>query len=277
MSIDIEELPKVAAEASLRLRDELLDILGDDLVAMWLHGGTTFADGPARMGDLDVCVVVRGLSDDERTPRRWRADPTSRPNRVRAAQERIARELGVDFDTACLLAEEMGRARLPTGAFRRSRRETSWAVYRAHWLAGQYVQLFGLAPETLVRPPTAAELRFALDRELEHLEAHVQAGDASDPYEATYAIWNGCRILRTLATGDPVSSKRGAGAWGLEHLPSRWHPTIRAAGRVYDGAGRDADGDGELLRETMGPFVAMVRAQLPPRGRRRSTEGPRWS
>jgi hypothetical protein len=37
----------------------------------------------------------------------------------------------------------------------------------------------------------------------EHLERHVHEGDAADPYEATYAIWNGCRVLHTLATGSP--------------------------------------------------------------------------
>ena len=275
MSIPIEELPPIAAEASLRLRDAMVEILGDDLVAMWLHGGTTFADRPARMGDLDICVVVRSVGADERAPRRWWPDPTSRPKRTIAAHAAVAEELGVEFDTSYILASEMAGGRLPRGAFRRSRRETSWAVYRAHWLAGQYVQLFGPGPEALVGPPTAGELRFALDRELEHLEAHVQAGDAADPYEATYAIWNGCRILRTLATGSPVSSKRGAGAWALEQLPSGWHPVIRAAGRAYDGAGTAADA--ELLRESMEPFVAMVRAQLPHRRQRRSTDGPRWS
>ncbi|MBI3750883.1 MAG: DUF4111 domain-containing protein [Chloroflexi bacterium] len=278
MGVPIEELPSAAVEASLRLRDELLNILGEDFVAMWLHGGTTFVDHPARPGDLDICVVARSVRDGERTPRRWRADPASRPSRIRAAQERLAGELGVQFDTTYLLAEDMGGRRLPSAAFARSRHETSWAVYRAHWLAGQYVHLFGPGPEVLVRPPTAAELRFALDRELEHLEAHVAAGDAGDPYEATYAIWNGCRILRTLATGSPVSSKRSAGAWALEHVPWQWHATIRAAGRSYDGEATTADV--ECLRDAMGPFVAMVRAQLPPLRRRRAghrSTSPRWS
>ena len=237
MPIKIDDLPEAAAAASLRLRDELLAILGADLVSAWVHGGTTFADRPVRPGDLDICAVVANVAPDERTPRVWRADPGSRPSRIYAAQESIARDDGIVFDAMFLLVDEVGGGRFPSGAFEKKQRVTGWAVYRAHWLAGQYVLLHGRRPEELITSPTTAELRRALDRELEHLERHVYEGDAADPYEATYAIFNGCRILRTLETGSPVISKRSAGEWGLANLPPRWHDAIHAAGRSYDGVG----------------------------------------
>ena len=114
-----------------------------------------------------------------------------------------------------LLADEVGRGRLPSGAFEKKQRVTGWAVYRAHWLAGQYVLLHGRPPEELIIAPTTAELRRALDRELEHLERHVYEGDAADPYEATYAIFNGCRILRHAGNRQPGHLEalgRGLGA-----------------------------------------------------------------
>ena len=267
-------MPEVAAAASLRLRDELLDILGDDLVGAWLHGGTTFADRSARAGDLDICAVIANAAPNERAPRAWRADPESRPSRIDAAEDSIAREYGVEFDATYLLADDVGRGRLPAMAFRQSRRETGWAVDRAHWLAGQYVHLHGRRPEALIVPPTTAELHRALDRELEHLERHVIEGDAANPYEATYTILNGCRILHTLETGSPVISKRSAGRWGLEHLPARWHTAIHAASCSYDGAA--TAGDNEALRVSMAPFVDMVRRRLP-QTRRRPPGPPRWS
>ena len=95
----------------------------------------------------------------------------------------------------------------------------------------------------------------------------------TDPYEATYAILNGSRILRTLATRDPAISKRSAGEWALEHLPDRWHPVLRAAARAYDGHATSEDTD--LLATEMGPFVAMVRERLP--STIASEGGPRWS
>jgi hypothetical protein len=274
VSISIDAMPSNAAAASLRLRDAVLGILGDDLVAMWLHGGTTFEDRPLRPGDLDIAAVLRAVAPEERLPSRWRADPRSRPSRIFAAQERLAREFGVAFDALYLVADEIGTGRLPRRAFRRSHRESGWAVYRAHWLAGQDVRLHGREPSELVVPPTAPELRRALDRELEHLERHVVEGDAADPFEATYGILNGCRILRTIATGSPVISKQSAGAWGLEALPSRWHPAIQAARRSYDGVA--TAGDVRVLAEAMPPFIEAVRGRLgvPASGSRSS---PRWS
>src|SRR5262249_22479677 len=121
---------------------------------------------------------------------------------------------------------------------------------------------------------TPSELASSLDREVEHLERHVHDGDAADPYEATYAVWNGCRVLYTVATGSPVVSKRSAGAWGLEHLPARWHAAVPAAGRNYD---RVADAhDVEVLRHDVPPFVAMVRAHVPITGPR-PPGPPRWT
>ena len=270
----ISTQPDVPAAAVLRLRDELLAILGTDLLGAWLHGGTTFADRPAQPGDLDICAVVANVAPDERSPRIWRLEPGSRPSRIYAAQESIGGEEGVDFDTMYLLADEIGHGRLPSSAFERSRHETDWAICRAHWLAGQYELLHGRGPEEFVVAPTPPELHRDLERELEHLERHVYEGDANDPFEATYAFFNGCRILRTLETGDPVISKRSAGAWGLENLPPRWHAAIHAAGRSYDGS--PSPEDIEVLRTTMGPFVRMVRRRLPMTKARRSGP-PRWS
>ncbi len=274
MTIPIADLPEVAASASVRLRDELIAVLGTDLVGAWLHGGTTFADRPTRPGDLDICAVIANVQPRERTPRTWRPDPGSRPSRIYAAQESIGRESGVMFDTVYLLADEVGLGRLPSSAFERSRRVTGWAVYRAHFLEGQYVQLHGRSPEDLVSPPTTGQVRRALDRELEHIERHVVEGDAADPVEATYAILNGCRILHTVETGSAVMSKHSAGAWGLENLPPRWHDAIRAAERSYDGMA--IAGDDEVLRVTMAPFVDMVRQHLPRTDPGRAGQ-PRWS
>lgn len=274
MTVRIVDLPEVAATASLHFRDELLGILGTDLVSAWLHGGTTFVDRPLRSGDLDICVVIASAAPDERSPRTCRRDPGSRPSRIYASEESLAREHGVEFDTMYLLADEVGRARLPSSAFDRNRRETGWAVYRAHWLAGQYVLLHGPPPEDLITAPTNTELRRALDREVEHLERHAYEGDAEDPHEATYAILNGCRILYTLETGSPVLSKRSAGAWGVANLPRRWRGAIHAAIRSYDGT--TSAEDNEMLHATMAPFVDIVRERLP-KAKRHRPGPPRWS
>jgi hypothetical protein len=67
--------------------------------------------------------------------------------------------------------------------------------------------------------------------------------------------------LYAIETGDVAISKRAGAMWALERLPERWHEAIRAAARAYDAEARARDA--EVLRETMAPFVAMVRQHLP--------------
>lgn len=58
MSIPLDTLPPPALAASLQFRDVLAALLADDLVGIWVDGGTTFPDRPLVPGDLDMCVVV---------------------------------------------------------------------------------------------------------------------------------------------------------------------------------------------------------------------------
>ena len=274
MAISLDDLPPAAAQASRQLRDAAIRILDDDLVGMWVDGGTTFPDRPLVPGDLDVWVVLTNVTPNERDPDSWRTDSQSRPLRLVAAEHDVEAEHGRSIDAGYLLVEEMGGHDQPSSAFNAAGRDGRWSVVRAHWLAGQYVHLHGQRPEELVVAPRQADLRRELSREIEHLERHVYEGDAADPYEATFAIWNGCRVLYTLSTGSPVISKRSAGAWALANLSERWHPAVHAAGRAYDGVAT-AD-DNALLRVTMPPFVEMLREHLPYTTPPPSGHIPRW-
>jgi Domain of unknown function (DUF4111) len=261
MSVPLEQLPEAARSAWTRLRDELVAILGDDLVAIWAYGGTVAVDGPPRAADLDTYVIVR------------RAVEPKAGERIDAAHDSIAADTGLGLDAWYVIEADARRPEPPRHAYRGDRRDTTWAINRAHWLAGRYAHLYGQAPADIVPPPTWSELEVDLDREVEHLERHVAEGD-TDPYEATYAVLNGSRILRTLVTQDPAVSKRAAGEWALEHLPERWHPVLRAAGRTYDGHATSQDTD--LLATEMGPFVAMVRERVPFAASDERAQ-PRWS
>ena len=244
------------------LRDQLVSALGDDLVAMWAHGGMTVADSSAHAGDLDTHVIL-GRRPTEQTARR-----------VEEIHQATSVVHAVEWDTWYLLVDDARRSDPPSHAWHEGKRDTSWAIHRAHWLAGRYVNLHGPEPEEIVRSPTWDEILGELDRELEHVERHVAEGD-TDPYEAAYAILNGSRILRSLETRDVVISKPGAGAWALEHLPARWHDAVRAALRCH--AGHGTAGDADLLAAQMAPFTSFVRKHLPPTTDRRPDALPRWS
>jgi hypothetical protein len=262
VSVSLDEIPEVPRLAWLRLRDELQLILGNDLVALWGHGGTTFPDRPSPGGDLDTYAVLRRRPDDGQS------------QRIETAHDTIARERGVEWDAWYVLADDARLPESPKHAFQTDRRDTSWAIHRAHWLAGRYVPLHGPEPTEIVPAPTWAELEVDIRRELEHLERHVVEGD-DDPYEATYSIFSGSRILHAVETGNVVISKRSAGAWALEHLPDRWHAAIHAAGRAYDSQATPEDAS--LLSAAMAPFVSMVRERLPSLTQPSADALPRWS
>jgi len=256
-----DELPAEARSAWLSLRDELRGIVGDDLVALWAHGGTIAVDEPPRDADLDTHAILAHRP----------TDATVRG--IEAAEEAIASKHGIDWDTWYVLADDARRPDPPIHAFRDGRRDTSWAIHRAHWLAGRYVNLHGSEPDEIVPAPAWAELVAELDRELEHLERHVVEGD-TDPSEATYALLNGSRILHALETGSVVITKRAAGAWATRQLPARWRPALHAALRAY--AGEPTPDEITLVATAMAPFVAFVRERRPAPDRPAGAL-PRWS
>jgi hypothetical protein len=253
----LDAVPHRARVAWQALATQLSATLGEDLVAMWAYGSVVGADRPERPADLDTHVILRGRPDAEVAAR---------------IEEAVTSMQEVEFDIWFVTLDDARRHEEPPHAFEDGRRDTSWAIHRAHWLAGRVVTVRGPAPSEIVAPPRWQEIVGELDRELEHIERHVHEGDR-DAYEASYAILNGSRILRSLETRDPVLSKREAGHWALDHLPRRWHPALRAALLAYDE--RATPDDARLLATEMAPFVAMVRERLPA-GRDRS-DVPRWS
>lgn len=260
--ISLEQLPPSARAAWSDLRDRLQATLGDNLVAVWAHGGTTSIGDPAHRGDLDTYVILARRPD------------ASTARQIEATHVALAEEHGVEWDAWYVLADAAARSEPPSDAWRAARRDTSWAIHRAHWLAGRYATLHGAEPGDIVPEPTWDELRAELDRELEHIERHVLEGD-TDPFEATYAFLNGSRIARAVQTGDVAISKAAVGAWALDHLPLRWHPALRAARRAY--VGEATADDVKLIAGEMAPFVAFVREWLPLTDARTEGTLPRWS
>lgn len=246
-SDSLEDLPETAQTAWTRLRDDLLTILGDQLVAIWAYGSVIRSDRPRRPADLDTHVIL-GRRPDAQTAQQ-----------IDGAAQAIAAVARVEWDTWFITLEDARQPDHPPHVFREGRRDTAWALHRAHWLAGRVVVVYGREPAHVVPTPTWSEIEADLNGELEHIERHALEGD-TDPYEAAYAVLNGTRILHSIETHNAGLSKREAGTWGLHHLAQRWYPTVAAALRAYDEKATAADVD--LLAREMAHFVAMVREQL---------------
>ena len=259
---NLGDLPEAARAAWTALRDELHSILDEDLVAIWAYGSTIGHDRPDRPADLDTHVILRRRPDED----------TAR--RIDGVTEAISAGAGLEWDAWYIALEDAGRPGHPPHAFRDGRRDTAWALHRAQWLGGRFVQVYGQRPTDVVPAPTWPEIEIDLSRELEHIERHVHEGD-TDPYEASYAILNGSRILHSIETHNVVLSKREAGTWALGHLPEPWHPVIDAALRAYDERATSADGD--LLAARMAEFIASVRERLQATDRPSPDALPRWS
>lgn len=102
IGVPLRDLPPTAQAAWSDLRDRLRSGLGDELVAVWAHGGTTSIGDPAHGGDLDTYVIV-SCRPDESTARRIEED--------RAA---IAEGRRVEWDAWYVLAADARRSEPPS-------------------------------------------------------------------------------------------------------------------------------------------------------------------
>src|SRR5262245_37612148 len=134
MPVSPDHVPEPARTAWLRLRDGLQEILGDDLIAMLAHGGTLTSTQP-RKADLDTYVIVARCPDEATVLQ------------ILHLHEAIEGALVVECDAWYITADDARGSRAPAHAFRRDRIDQSWAVQRAHWLAGRYWSLHGDPPD----------------------------------------------------------------------------------------------------------------------------------
>lgn len=247
MSVILDELPAVVRNACVELCDQLAELVGDELVALWTFGAVTFPDRPKRLGDLDTYGVLVSRPDSELAAA------------IDEIHESIAQTCGVEWDSWYVIVSDARRIEPPPHALRAQLVDEAWALHRAHWLAGRYVMLYGRHPLDFVQRPDWDQLRHGLLGEVRYIENFVHS-NRNDAGHAAFAIWNGCRIIYSLETRDVVVSKRAAGEWALDHLPGSWNAGLRAARRVYDGDTRK--GDEVVLQTLMPEVVAAARARI---------------
>ena len=209
-------------------------ILGAKLHTVYLCGAVTFPE-TKHTGDVDFHVIV--------------TEPPTETERAALLElhDRLAREfppLGAELDGHyILLADARGSAR-PRHILFPDVVDDSWALHRAHILAGRCIALCGPDPTTIYVPPTLPELEDALHGELDYVRDHLVQ------YRA-YRVLDLCRLMVNHETGDVVTSKAAAVAWALPRLPA-WRPLVEAAQRAY--AHEDAVGDRHAPSAGVGEF-----------------------
>jgi hypothetical protein len=210
----------------MQLRDEVRDLctafrdglqsrLGGKLHAVYVYGAMTFPE-TMHTGDVDFHVIVMvPPTEAERTA-------------LLGLHDRLAREfppLGAELDGYYILIDDARGSTRPRHLLFADLVDDSWALHRAHILAGRCIILHGPDPRTIYVPPSWRELEEALDGELDYVAKHLTQYPA-------YCVLNLCRLMYSHETGDVVTSKVAAAAWAFDRLPA-WRSLVEAARRSY--------------------------------------------
>lgn len=197
--------------------DGLELILPGKLYGAYVYGAVAFPDD-LPTGDIDFHVILtEPLDDGERS-------------RLYEMHDRLAREyppLGVDMDGYYILLSDARRRQPPRSEMWQRATDQSWALHRAHILAGRVIILRGPEPKKIYQPATWQELNRALQKELRYVEEHLVEYPG-------YSVLQLCRLIYSYQTRDVVVSKAQAAEWARTALPE-WKRYVELATKWYAG------------------------------------------
>ncbi len=240
----ISPLPEAIAELCYAYRDCLKGTLGEKLVGLYVYGASIFPETEAT-GDVDFhAILSEALTDAERAG-------------VNAIHEEMARSyppLGEELDAYYLLLDQVRRPQPdpPVHQVLADVVDSSWALHRAHMLAGRCVILHGPQPSELFPAPTWDELDVALRGELTYVVDHLQKYPG-------YSILNLCRLMYSYRTRDVVVSKFASAQWAETRYPE-WSSLIDRARSSYRGTATDEDW--AIMRRDVASFLAFADGQI---------------
>jgi predicted nucleotidyltransferase len=202
------------------------EILGDDLVGLYLQGSFALGDAD-EYSDVDwIAVVAEELSQE----------------RVDRLQEMHARLYGLEttwaqhlegsyFPKAILREVDPSRTELwflDNGSSRLVRdNHCNTAVVR--WTLREHaIVLAGPEPAELIDPVTADELRADVLMAMKEWDEWLRGLSGMSRRGQAVVVLSFCRILQTVETGT-VTTKREAGEWALAALPAEWSELIQDA------------------------------------------------
>ncbi len=217
-------------------------ILGAKLHGLYVHGAAVFPGGE-RVRDIDFhAVLADSLTGDEKSG-------------IEEMHDSLGRDfppLGAEMDGYYILLEDARRADPPRSLMWSLAPDESWALHRAHILAGRFIAFHGPDPKEIFPVPAWPEIELALDRELLYVERHLE--ECPD-----YGILQLFRLTYSFETGDVVVSKAGAAAWASAAMPD-WRRHAELALKSYDGLTRPEDAD--YMRSDAGRLLECARGRI---------------
>ncbi len=203
-------------ELCLAFCDGLRDALREKLRAVYVYGAVTFPE-TKHTGDVDFHAIL--------------SQPPTGAERAAllALHERLAAEfppLGAELDGYYILESDARGSTPPQHLLFPHLSDESFALHRAHMLAGRVLILYGPDPREIYVAPVWVELAKALDGELDYVARHLTQYPA-------YCVLNLCRLLYSWETRDVVASKASSAAWAMKRTPG-WVWIVKRAMDAYE-------------------------------------------
>ncbi len=228
---NFQPTPHADVNAIIReLFSSITAVLGSQIVGVYLDGSLASGDFD-QDSDIDFVVITKEpINAEEFAELQAMHDRIALLDSVWAIQLEgfyISKQAVRRFDPAQPDYPNIERG--PGERLKLVPHELTWNIHR-HILRERGITLLGPAPETLIDPITANDLRqtmsvilrgWAADI-LNHLEWIQPRGYQS------YVVLSICRILYTLEHGDVVS-KKAALAWAYGHLEHQWTDLLQRA------------------------------------------------
>lgn len=248
-------IPESVSPALTKLTDGLPNLLGANLVGLYVYGSVLDSEFDPAHSDVD-CIVVTHRPLDESVFNRvgaWLADAAREEPWFTRLQVHLLIEGSV-------LVEDRRACLYQFGELKRSGSDGNPIIWMDFLERGR--TLLGPHPESFLPEITAEIIHRALLREVGYLREEIVDRQDSEwrdvlSYRA-YAVLTLCRILYSHRTGE-VTSKSSAAAWAIDHIPAEWHDLIRRALEAGE-AGELED----LPLSRIGAFIDYVQAQFGP-------------
>ena len=229
-----DRLPVEVRPVLALLLSSIQDVLGDQLLGLYLYGSLSSGDFDPASSDVDFLAVTCGAITED--------DPTF--ERLRQMHEGIAA-------SELPFANHLEGSYIPKYALRRYNPATAWhptigndwpfklGFHDANWVIERAIVrergviLYGPLPETMIDPVSPQQLRDATCQQL----ADVWQPRIDDEYDhwprprefPAFSVLTLCRALYTLQHG-VYCSKPVAAAWVAQTHP-KWEPQIAWAQR----------------------------------------------
>jgi hypothetical protein len=211
-----------------RVQARLHEILGGDLVGLYLFGSLVTGDFDLQVSDVDFVAVTRDALDPKQL------DLLQGMHRT-LAREHPAWDNRIEVAYPSTAALRTFRTRRSTMAVTSPGEPFHTKEAGIDWLINWYVlrengvTLFGPPPTTLIDPISGGELASAVFERVAAWRASI--GESRHRNGQVYATLTLCRALYTFTHGE-LASKPHSALWAAEQMPE-WAPLIHEALRSW--------------------------------------------